>query len=416
MIRTVSVKINAANPSIPLPKFEVEEASAVTVILLNVPKSRGKFAVREISATVTNTDAITSAYNAVKSGDEWIVTIPSDAIGASGVVTGGVAFFGAGTDEHGENVWSWALGHGDLIVRAADGSIKPGEKRVELHYFDAAPEHPSEGDIAPIDGTWSIYTGSAWQALGLREVTWGNITGKPETFTPSAHKHTASEVSGLGAAANMAWGETCRRLAEKYVGVYQRPDFKDFHKGEIFKYDGMYIVAWTDGIDGVGYYEVTDELGNIHAGGANMKVAKITGTCEIMFLDIWVDILASRDLGYNIEDINNSVRELRTGQNTILGVQFVNTRGDVFAYKQDGTFLVYVFGEKKLFACQFMRGSGVQFMYEVAEADYPAVVRLFTHSNAILEATMLSVAGSAIEARPHLKETEDGHVAVVIPE
>ena len=34
---------------------------------------------------------------------------------------------------------------------------------------------------------------------GLEPVTWAEITGKPETFTPSEHTHTIANVTGLQA-------------------------------------------------------------------------------------------------------------------------------------------------------------------------------------------------------------------------
>jgi hypothetical protein len=40
-----------------------------------------------------------------------------------------------------------------------------------------------------------IWNGSAWQSVP--ELTWSAVTGKPTTFTPSAHTHPQSEVVNL---------------------------------------------------------------------------------------------------------------------------------------------------------------------------------------------------------------------------
>ena len=44
---------------------------------------------------------------------------------------------------------------------------------------------------------WFDVNGNANNALKADSVAWANITNKPSTFTPSAHTHTASDVSGL---------------------------------------------------------------------------------------------------------------------------------------------------------------------------------------------------------------------------
>lgn len=201
MIRQINIKIHAENPAFKLPTFEIEEYSAATFILEGVPGARGKFSIDDITAVVTRADATSQAFGAVKSGREWIVTVPAEAFGSSGEIIGGVAFFAHGRDENGAEVESWAIGNGDLQIFAADGSIRPGEKRVELHYFAEAPARPSEGDIAPINGTWSIFNGSRWSAFGARD--YNGLANKPkiegvtlqgdihiEDFGAAKHNHT----------------------------------------------------------------------------------------------------------------------------------------------------------------------------------------------------------------------------------
>lgn len=75
---------------------------------------------------------------------------------------------------------------------------------------------------------------------------------------------------------------------------------------------------------------------------------------------------------------------------TILGVQFIQTKDDLDMNIGQVEGFAYVFTEKKLWAWMFMRGTGVVWMHIVPESEYPAVVKLFTHNNSILETSMLS--------------------------
>lgn len=83
---------------------------------------------------------------------------------------------------------------------------------------------------------------------------------------------------------------------------------------------------------------------------------------------------------------------------TILDVQFVQNKADLEVMIGQVEGFCYVFSEKKLWRWQFMSGYGVEWLYVVPESEYPAVMRLFTHNNSILDASILS----------NIKPIEDG--------
>lgn len=113
-------------------------------------------------------------------------------------------------------------------VTAISGNTKPGEglSFVEC-YSNGYPT--TYGNVLQIQGAWSSGAGqlllgwnpdsslsriyyrslrdttdpwSSWGTLAyLTDITWNNISGKPSSYTPSSHTHTASQVSGLATVA-----------------------------------------------------------------------------------------------------------------------------------------------------------------------------------------------------------------------
>ena len=86
-------------------------------------------------------------------------------------------------------------------------------------------------------GTWGInVTGSAGS------VAWGNVSGKPSSFTPSSHTHNYAGSSSAGGAANSSY-----KLSN--VGQITTVDaLNNFNEASIFKYATM---AALDGLDGL---------------------------------------------------------------------------------------------------------------------------------------------------------------------
>lgn len=76
------------------------------------------------------------------------------------------------------------------------------------------------GDIWHVSADSAEYAwdGSAWQALGgllQASVAWGDITGKPSTFTPSTHAHTRAQItdfpSSMPASDVSAWAKAASK-------------------------------------------------------------------------------------------------------------------------------------------------------------------------------------------------------------
>ena len=196
MIRTVKIEINAANPQLPLTPAEVFEDSAVTFIIIGIPRAHGKQTITGVSVGVINPDGQATAIEAVRDGSAWIATMHAADIGGSGTVKNGILISASGKDENDSPVEAWILGAGDLVVMQHDGTIKPGERLNRVDWFETAPESPKIGNLAPLDGIIKIYTSTGWTSLGgFVTIDWANITGKPDTFPPEAHTHTKSEIT-----------------------------------------------------------------------------------------------------------------------------------------------------------------------------------------------------------------------------
>lgn len=65
--------------------------------------------------------------------------------------------------------------------------------------FADLPTNAKVGDMYNVTdrhGMNYVWTGTAWDAVGDMTVAeWESITGKPSTFTPSAHTHTKSQIT-----------------------------------------------------------------------------------------------------------------------------------------------------------------------------------------------------------------------------
>jgi len=57
------------------------------------------------------------------------------------------------------------------------------------------PNSPAVDDVFTAGTSTYKWTGVAWIANNLGATAWVDITGKPTTFTPSAHTHTISQIT-----------------------------------------------------------------------------------------------------------------------------------------------------------------------------------------------------------------------------
>lgn len=166
MIRTVTIRVNAANPELPLERVETYQGSAVSLIILGVPAAVGRLSVTSLTLALTNSDGTTTAIEATRSGNAYLATIPSAAVGGPGTSLDGLVISATGTDERG-NTETWIIGVGDLEVRSLEAVPTPGVTRQIVHAYHADPETPHFGDIAPVGGVLSYFDGTAWRSIEM---------------------------------------------------------------------------------------------------------------------------------------------------------------------------------------------------------------------------------------------------------
>ena len=205
MIGTLSVKISAGHPAMPLAPVAIIAGSAVTIGVIDVPKTRAGATITDVQVRLTNADAVSQIVAATAVGNVWSATFSADFFGSAyGVVSNGVEITAVGTDAAGGVVDSWVIGVGDLEV--IDAGALPSGVGIEaaMHFRESLPERPVEGDVCKIDGSWVIYNGESWEGFGGGggSVDWANVTGKPSSFPPESHTHAQADVDGLTDAIN----------------------------------------------------------------------------------------------------------------------------------------------------------------------------------------------------------------------
>lgn len=173
MIKTVNIKIQAANVNAPLDPIYVLRGSAASFTITDVPRPLGVRAIAGVAVVCTNADGATMSVEAVRVGSAWGATIPADFLEKAGTVENGIAVTATGRDDAG-NEALWKLGSGKLLVLDDAKNIVPGEKRDEVDYYPTPPEHPRKGDLTRVAGKFCIWTGQKWTDIGgidLSDVT-----------------------------------------------------------------------------------------------------------------------------------------------------------------------------------------------------------------------------------------------------
>jgi hypothetical protein len=57
------------------------------------------------------------------------------------------------------------------------------------------PNSPTVNDVFAAGNSTYKWTGVAWVSNNLGSIAWTDVTGKPSTFTPSAHTHVIADVT-----------------------------------------------------------------------------------------------------------------------------------------------------------------------------------------------------------------------------
>ena len=168
MIRQININLNAAHPELPLLEATAFVGSPSTAFIRGVPKSVGNWRLTTVRLVATYPDNSAATVTAVQGADGvYTATIPATA--TSGRVTGGLQILADGTDENGDAVTDYVLGVADIAVFLRDMTISGADGvKWYLHYFDAVPQTPKKGDVAP-DGSGGLqfYNGTAWQPFAV---------------------------------------------------------------------------------------------------------------------------------------------------------------------------------------------------------------------------------------------------------
>lgn len=167
MIRPIKIKLNAAHPELPLVEATTFVGSPSTVFVSDVPKAVGSWRISTVKVVATYPDNSAPTVECVKGADGvYVATIPATA--TSGRVANGLQIIADGIDERGEAVTGYVLGMADFAVFTRDMTIESGGTVWYMHYFDAVPQMPKKGDVAP-DGSGGLqfYNGNAWQPFAV---------------------------------------------------------------------------------------------------------------------------------------------------------------------------------------------------------------------------------------------------------
>lgn len=182
MIGTLSIKINSANPNIPLKTLFAFINSPSSIRVIDVPKKIGKWNITQVIVSATYPDNSIVSSSCVLTGGCWTGTISgSSSVGKS---LNGYTITANGTDENGNTITGYILGKGDVVILDADGRTIIDGKVTYLHLIEGdIPEDPKEGDVIFNDNGWKIYHDEDWIDFGGKSPSWGIIEGNIEDQT-----------------------------------------------------------------------------------------------------------------------------------------------------------------------------------------------------------------------------------------
>lgn len=169
---------------------------------------QGFFYENTISA---KTVAVTAANGTYARKDYVILKLDLSANSVTAIVKAGTADAGGGTLPtltQTASVWEYPIAVVTVpagAVSLVSGNIENWLDRQSSRVFTYSST-AQRGRIPTLNGevvigintstrVLEIWNGSAW--LSVPELTWSAISGKPTTFTPSAHTHPQSDVVGL---------------------------------------------------------------------------------------------------------------------------------------------------------------------------------------------------------------------------
>ena len=167
MIAILDVRASVRNAEMPCGPLSIYAAADNTVRIVGMPTRMGNLDVSAMTLAVANARGEINVGQCVKSGHDWLVTIPAAHVAEAGRVSEGVVITATGTDENGESA-SWTVGCGDVRIRALDASVTDLGGATLLHLRRTLPETPVGGDVyySRPDAAWMAYDGESWFQMG----------------------------------------------------------------------------------------------------------------------------------------------------------------------------------------------------------------------------------------------------------
>lgn len=183
------------------------------------------------------------------------------------------------------------------------GIKRENEEEYLYAQLKGAQGDPGEVTLEQLEAAVSTHDNNATSHKPLRDwvqnlfeslkLTWDSITGKPETYPPSAHGHNVSEITGLPTSLPASdvypWAKQPTKPSYSatevgalpnvgYGGVHELGQYLDLHKsGSISDYDARMSVNSSNQIvntDANGSYAVNAEI-------ANLKSTVVSGKTSV---------------------------------------------------------------------------------------------------------------------------------------
>jgi len=214
MIGTRDIRVQAANPNIPLQPIIAFRGSPISVRLIDVPKRIGQWKISEVSVTAAYADNSIVSKKCVLVGGCWVGTLAgTDSVGKTAK---GFTVTADGIDERGEAVTGYVLGVGDLVVLDRDGTVTVGETTYYLHLLAAKPDAPKLGDVY-MDKALYVFDGAEWVPYADERVMSAAIAGV-STSTEDLRQRVDSHTGNTNNPHNVTAGQ---------VNAYTKEDAND---------------------------------------------------------------------------------------------------------------------------------------------------------------------------------------------
>ena len=166
MIGTISVEIQAANPSMPLFPLRAFINSPTSLRIRNVPKKIGDWSITKVYVSAAYPDNSIQSTECVLVGGVWVGTIAGSSMAGRG--GDGYTVYADGIDENGEPVAGYILGKGEVEILSTD-TIAPSVIQYYVHLLeDGDVERHLDGDLwkDAETGAWLIWQDGQEWAVG----------------------------------------------------------------------------------------------------------------------------------------------------------------------------------------------------------------------------------------------------------